>query len=365
MEEKSKEPIMKLTLKSYLLIIFIIGAIIIIGVMISNQNDDIAINLKKYDSSEYSKTNLNEKVYYTKEKEVSFNEEYQESEFFSDEAISYREVASYVRYKEIIHEINSKDAMKGHEIEAKYSNPFCNYLVIAYCNGYGNNSIKIFDMFIDENSVVVICTTDTNGVMAGGKGYFIAIPVKVSTIMDVVQTRCYLKEEIENIREYGTSNNPNIYYYNESGKQYNIVGSDAFKEVILDYSGDYDIEYTSVQEDKLEEYRISKYMSYSEYADFCTKWNITQKYNDESKHYIVVSDAKKSNGIRAKLVGFEENKESTYVYTWSRVAHAGENIDDNAFVVVIPTNAEETIVQSRETLNYDEYMQAINHYIKY
>ena len=45
MEEKTKEPLMKLTLKSYLLVAFIVIAIIIIGVMISNQS---GTNVNKY-----------------------------------------------------------------------------------------------------------------------------------------------------------------------------------------------------------------------------------------------------------------------------------------------------------------------------
>ena len=138
---------------------------------------------------------------------------------------------------------------------------------------------------------------------------------------------------------YTVSNNckeDDVYcVYKFDGKEYLVLNKD--------YDGEYDIEYFNVNNKDIKNIQRFSYLTYTEYDDFCKKYNITKKYNQEDSNYIIyfysVTSAK---SIDAKLADVKYENDKVILYAWDKVNYSGMEIEDyksgKAYVIIIPTN---------------------------
>ena len=90
--------------------------------------------------------------------------------------------------------------------------------------------MTIFDCIEEDSKIIIYGYQNTRGVMASGSGYFVAIPTKmpVGTVIEFRQ--CHPDYEIENLRLYGTTYDPNnltvdkpvIYLYPEKDTEVSV-----------------------------------------------------------------------------------------------------------------------------------------------
>lgn len=143
---------------------------------------------------------------------------------------------------------------------------------------------------------------------------------------------------------YGISKNVNI-GKNTVPKTIDVKIYDECEYYIInnDYSGEYDLQITNLSEDinenseNEEEFKKRELMSYSEYATYCNKWGLKQKYTDSSKKYIVFSYLASANQtIEARLAAVKYFWNKVDLYIWDNVYPGTSGI--SAYTIVIPTD---------------------------
>lgn len=254
MEEKKQ---IKIKFKSLLIPLIIIGSAIIVGsiycteVLETNIWEVIkvragifkedSINMGK--STNYEKVNIGGKTYYHKLNENTWIGNYHKNKYEISSQINMQKVVSYNDYLKCINEINSKiDRMiketddlgwkkyyKKHKLSNYYKNPLSNYIVLGYSNGGSWCTMNLIDCTIENDKIIIYGDENVDGAMAGGSGYFIAIPTNMPVGTKVEYRECYTTSEIENIQKSGnprgntfTIDKPIIYLYPEKDIQLNV-----------------------------------------------------------------------------------------------------------------------------------------------
>ena len=136
--------------------------------------------------------------------------------------------------------------------------------------------------------------------------------------------------------------------------------------LITDYQGEYDIQYTNLTDflvngKTTDGFTVQEVMTYNEYIDYCTKWNLEINYSNENLNYIVYSEYE--NGtihIRARLGDVTYTEETATIYVWR--AGSGDTVDMAAYIIIIPV--EDTCITKVET-NYVATLGNILTYIIY
>ena len=113
-----------------------------------------------------------------------------------------------------------------------------------------------------------------------------------------------------------------------------------------DYTGEYDLQniFLSIEnnenEDKITElFNKSNIFNFNEYKAYCEKWNINQKYTDESLKYIVFSSMEsETEGIDVRLADVKFRNNNVNLYLWDNLTGSYENV--SMYFVIIPTENE-------------------------
>jgi hypothetical protein len=120
------------------------------------------------------------------------------------------------------------------------------------------------------------------------------------------------------------------------------------------YDGEHDIQ-TFWQED-LTGLDCTTVMNYTEYHQYCKRWELTEKYHDPDLNYIVLSRSRYcGNCAHAVLSGVEYNGSDATLYLWYDLYG---NTDGNpGFVCIVPTDRPVTNVNlfslyTEEELDY-------------
>jgi len=83
-------------------------------------------------------------------------------------------------------------------------------------------------------------------------------------------------------------------------------------------------------------FAICDVLSFSEYASYCEKFNLEQRYTDEGKKYIVFSDAFDSTlSVKARVADVVYDGREAIVYVWARAE--GYTAACPAYCVIVPT----------------------------
>ncbi len=169
-------------------------------------------------------------------------------------------------------------------------------------------------------------------------------------------------EENTNYIDTEKSNNDTekeaTYYYN-AGDRFTY-----YKEVKDDYSGEYDIQYLTLDAtEDISSFEVCEYMNYSDYVSYCEKWNLKQAYNYENYHYIMFSyyatsesEYKKgTDSIESRLVGLKYSSEETLLYIWDGNISTTEEDTYAAYVIIIPTREQANTVNYASCITSIEY----------
>lgn len=206
MEEKKQ---IKINLKTAVLLMFILLVVVaIIAILVMQNNNGNLTNkfLKSTNSGDYKKVSVDGKIYYQRLSENTWKGQYHQENFYTENEINnIMEVVSYSKYLEIIDSINSVITNK---IKVYYSNRDCNYIILGDASGYSWCEMELIDCLEVNNKIIIYGDKETDGVMASGSGYFIAIPTNMAIGTEIEYRECYTSSQINNLNTYGTPFNP-------------------------------------------------------------------------------------------------------------------------------------------------------------
>lgn len=305
--EKKKQ--IKISLKTVVLLIFILLAVVaIIAILVRHYDKSNLKNkvLKSTNSGEYKEVSVDGKMYYQKSSESTWKGQYHQESFNTDgENENIMEVVSYSKYLETIDSINS---IKTNKIKAYYTNKDCNYIILAYANGYSWCEMELIDCLTENNKIIIYGDEEENGVMAGGSGYFIAIPTNMAVGTEIEYRECYTSSEIDNLKEHDNSRFPDPV---------------AYKPIIYLYPTE-DIE---ISVELLKDKNLT--CSYPKYKD---KWNVLAQPNGNLKDlttdrqlYALYYESENSIDFKVENDGFVIKGEDTAEFLEEKLAILGLN----------------------------------------
>lgn len=305
--EKKKQ--IKISLKTVVLLIFILLAVVaIIAILVRHYDKSNLKNkvLKSTNSGEYKEVSVDGKMYYQKSSESTWKGQYHQESFNTDgENENIMEVVSYSKYLETIDSINS---IKTNKIKAYYTNKDCNYIILAYANGYSWCEMELIDCLTENNKIIIYGDEEENGVMAGGSGYFIAIPTNMAIGTEIEYRECYTSSEIDNLKEHDNSRFPDPV---------------AYKPIIYLYP----TEDTEISVELLKDENLT--CSYPKYKD---KWNVLAQPNGNLKDlttdrqlYALYYESENSIDFKVENDGFVIKGEDTAEFLEEKLAILGLN----------------------------------------
>ena len=205
MEEKKK---IKLSLKIaiVLVIIFIIIMVVFILIMVNITKRKLVNEvLVSTDPNGYESVEIDEKVYYKKTSNKTWNGIYNQSIFYTVKPVnSVMKVVSYEKYKEIVKSIKSAS---NYKIEPYYLNKNNNYIVLAYANGYKSYKMNLLDCLEENNKIIIYGNEEVDNFNTDKYGYIIAIPTNLPEGTEIEYRECYNDTQIDNIEKYGRPEN--------------------------------------------------------------------------------------------------------------------------------------------------------------
>lgn len=213
MEEKKQ---IKISLKTAILLVIVLFLLVaIIAILILNYNKKSTLKndvLTSLNSEDYKKINIGDKIYYQRLNQDTWKGQYHQENFYTpdgsdsiDNMDNKISVVSYAQYLEIIRSINS---VIPNKISNYYSIKDCNYIILSYANGYSWCKMDLIDCLEEDNKIIIYGDEEVDGVMAGGSGYFIAIPTNMPVGTEIDYRECYTSSEINNLKKYDTPYNP-------------------------------------------------------------------------------------------------------------------------------------------------------------
>ena len=205
MEEKKK---IKLSLKIAIVLV-IIFIIIMVGfiLMMINITKRKLVNevLVSTNPNGYESVEIDEKVYYKKTSNKTWNGIYNQSIFYTVKPVnSVMKVVSYEKYKEIVKSIKSAC---NYKIEPYYLNKNNNYIVLAYANGYKSYKMNLLDCLEENNKIIIYGNEEVDNFNTDKYGYIIAIPTNLPEGTEIEYRECYNDTQIDNIEKYGRPEN--------------------------------------------------------------------------------------------------------------------------------------------------------------
>lgn len=203
-----KEPI-KISLKTAIVLIILFFLTLIIFVILNNIENEVdpTITSSTLSSTKnYKEVSINNKLYYQKLNENTWNGKYHAESFYaSQEVTSIMEIVSYQKYLEYIDLINS---LASDKIKPYYSNENCNYIILAFADGYEFCNMSLIDCFEENNKIIIYGDENNYTPTTTGTGYFIAIPTNMSIGTEIEYRECYTGSEINNLKKNNAFHNP-------------------------------------------------------------------------------------------------------------------------------------------------------------
>ena len=146
----------------------------------------------------------------------------------------------------------------------------------------------------------------------------------------------------------------NYYIDTYNGKDYYILNNDYSKECDIQLKDLYEITNS-------DEFEIKKCVNYSEYKEFCNKWDLKQKYNDKNMNYIMFSYILRgSPNIEVRLADVEYNGDNVKLYIWDD--SYGITADVRAYIIIIPTKKSINNIEIQSLYSKAEFNSMTNKY---
>ncbi len=156
--------------------------------------------------------------------------------------------------------------------------------------------------------------------------------------------------------------NDEIILYKDNGCYIENYNDEEYYIIQNDYSGEYNLQYKNLfgyTDLDVNLFEVSTTMDYSDYVNYCNKWELEQKYTNSDWNYIVFSYAAKAGGtmVTARLAGIEYDNDNVVLFIWDDVY--GVTADALAYVIIIPTEQKFTNIEIQPVYELQEYHNMI------
>lgn len=163
----------------------------------------------EFDNKAYKPVVINYETYYEIVNNKLWTGEYHKDTFDSDSELSLgNRIVDYEGYKKIVDQFNEVN-IGTEKIKTYYKDENSNYIVLANASGHSWRTFDLIDCITEDNKVVIYGNENSDGVMATGSGFLVVIPTILSVDTEIDYRECYTKFEIENLRNYGYTYDPN------------------------------------------------------------------------------------------------------------------------------------------------------------
>ena len=227
-KEKNNKNVNKIRTRVWIVLMILIFAMLFY--IVYTINTQISQNDKhsQANSNSYREVSINGKVYYERIGSKTWQGRYNQDTFETSSQSAEMKVVSYEDYLKAIYEI---DMIAEDKIKPYYKNVNCNYIILSYSNGKSWCKIDLIDCIEENGEIIIYGDEETNGVMASGSGYFIAIPTTMPAGTKVIYRECLSYPEISNLKKYNdiydpteipSCDKPVIYLYPEKETQLTV-----------------------------------------------------------------------------------------------------------------------------------------------
>ena len=148
-----------------------------------------------------------------------------------------------------------------------------------------------------------------------------------------------------------------------------VLGEDTYYIYKGDYGEEYTINYVDFNkinrlniaymsseeiDEMLNNFRKSGIFTYKKYLSYMKQWGLKIEYEDETKDYIIISDANVgSSKVDVKLANVEYKKDKTYVYVYDNFVGGTEEV--LGYVLVIPVERKVDVFEMRSLITEEEF----------
>ena len=191
--EKEKKQI-KISLKVAILLIafFIAFLLLFTFYLIKNKTLNTKYNFETLKPNEYKKRTINGNTFYEKNNDSSWNGEFHVEHFsiYDKSKKSVNNTMKIVSYRGYLKTISSLNSASSSEIKPYYTDKKCNYIILIASSGNQICNLDLKGCYKENNKVLIYGNETIQGNIAGGSGYFIAIPTNMSTSSKILYREC-------------------------------------------------------------------------------------------------------------------------------------------------------------------------------
>ncbi len=160
-------------------------------------------------SKSYKEVIINGETYYQVVSADLWQGEYHQDTFdmYNSNYTMEFKVGSYSDYLKAIEDVNA--SLDDKKLTAAYSDEASNYIIMTNSDNHSWCRFALLDVIEEDKKIIIYGSEYINGFMASGSGYFIAVPTKMPVGTELDFRQCNSESVIENIRNYGTTYDPN------------------------------------------------------------------------------------------------------------------------------------------------------------
>ncbi len=215
--EKEKKQI-KISLKVAILLIafFIAFLLLFTFYLIKNKTLNTKYNFEILKPNEYKKTTINGNTFYEKNNDSSWNGEFHVEHFsnYDKSKKSVNNTMKIVSYRGYLKTIFSLNSASSSEIKPYYTDKKCNYIILIASSGNQICNLDLKGCYKENNKVLIYGNETIQGNIAGGSGYFVAIPTNMSIFTKILYRECNTQKYTNNSSGSRISiDKPIIYLY--------------------------------------------------------------------------------------------------------------------------------------------------------
>ena len=178
----------KITLKTIMIIVFFVTAVIIGGVFIYNSYPRFEVRT------------LDGKEYYMIVNDKKWRGKYNKQRFYLDEEmkenISYCQIFSYKECVDTIAALNDK---LNNKLEMVYTDEKSNYILLVNISSIIDSDIELIDCRKEQNKLQIYAR-EMLGLEKIRQGYMVVIPTKLPSGSEVEYINCYTSKELDTMK---------------------------------------------------------------------------------------------------------------------------------------------------------------------
>ena len=215
MEEK-KEIKLSLKLTILLTIVLILFLSTFTFIVLKAKSTNLKYTFETLNPNDYTKITIGANTYYEKNNDSTWEGNYH-TEHFSNSRISkknIKNVMKIVSYNGYLKQISTLNSITTDKISPYYTDKKCNYIILIASSGNQICNLDLKGCYKENNKVLIYGNETIQGNIAGGSGYFVAIPTNMSIFTKILYRECNTQKYTNNSSGSRISiDKPIIYLY--------------------------------------------------------------------------------------------------------------------------------------------------------